>query len=179
VRSTPTHAPVIVNGTWRGRTPLTLEDLPYGRYTIRVAQPGFRPAVDQFTLGAHEAAHTFNTRLEAVPAAPTPPAASRPGVPAPQTPGSFVGGLFIDSRPQGASVLLDGHAVGQTPLRLSEVPVGTHIVRLELVGKRPWSSSTRVVSGEIARVTGSLDDQEPEAAARRTSRGLHASGASR
>ena len=119
---------------------------------VRVVQPGFRPAVDQFTLGAHDSAHTFNPRLEAVPVAPVPAPASRPSVPAPQTPGSFVGGLFIDSRPQGASVLLDGHAVGLTPLRLSEVPVGTHILRLELVGKKPWSSSTRVVSGEIARV---------------------------
>jgi hypothetical protein len=32
-------------------------------------------------------------------------------------------------------------------------------VRLELEGKRTWTSSTRVVAGETARVTGSLEDR--------------------
>jgi hypothetical protein len=62
-------------------------------------------------------------------------------------------------------VFLDGRSVGQTPLSLPEVPIGAHVVRLELAGKKTWTSSTRVVAGEMARVTGSLDDRETPAPA--------------
>jgi hypothetical protein len=47
-------------------------------------------------------------------------------------------------------------------LSLPEVPIGTHVVRLELAGKKTWATSTRVVAGETARVTGSLDDQNED-----------------
>jgi hypothetical protein len=32
-------------------------------------------------------------------------------------------------------------------------------VRLEMAGKKTWTSSTRVVAGQTARVTGSLEDR--------------------
>jgi hypothetical protein len=65
--------------------------------------------------------------------------------------------LNVDSRPQGARVLLDGTYVGRTPLRLPRVNVGAHVVRIELDEHKPWSVMTRVVSGEETRVTGSLE----------------------
>jgi hypothetical protein len=39
------------------------------------------------------------------------------------------------------------------------ISAGAHVVRIELTGKKPWTSSTRVASGEMARVTGSLEDR--------------------
>jgi hypothetical protein len=65
--------------------------------------------------------------------------------------------LFVDSRPQGANVLLDGRNVGKTPMRLPDVRIGTHVVRLELPEHRPWSAVARVTAGQEARVTGSLE----------------------
>jgi hypothetical protein len=67
--------------------------------------------------------------------------------------------LYVDSRPRGATVLLDGKSVGQTPVSVPEVPIGTHIVRLELTGKRPWTVATTVIAGKRTSVTGSLEDQ--------------------
>jgi hypothetical protein len=43
---------------------------------------------------------------------------------------------------------------------MPEVSIGTHVVRLEMAGKKTWSTTTRVVAGETARVTGSLDDRQ-------------------
>jgi hypothetical protein len=155
VRSVPSRAGVTVNGKWRGRTPLVLEKLPFGNYVVRVVQPGYRVAHDEFTLGRRSAVHTYAARLErnALPAAPssaTAPARERAGL---------TGSLYVDSNPRGATVLLDGRSVGQTPLRLSDVSVGSHIVRLELAGKKEWTSPARVIAGETARVTGSLEDR--------------------
>ena len=45
----------------------------------------------------------------------------------------------MDSRPRGARVVLDGRAVGTTPARIPDVPIGTHVVRLELPDHRVWS----------------------------------------
>jgi hypothetical protein len=151
VRSIPSRAGVMINGKWHGRTPLTIDDLPFGNYVVRVVQPGFRVAHDEFSVGKHAPAHTFVARLERNAA----PVRAAPAQPA----SGFTGSLYVDSNPRGATVLLDGRSIGQTPLRLAEVPVGTHVVRLELAGKRPWMSTTRVTAGEASRVTGSLEDK--------------------
>jgi hypothetical protein len=168
VQSTPAHAAVTLNGTWRGRTPLTLDDLAFGKYVVRVVQPGFKVAQEDVTLSARDGAHTFNARLEAEGrgaalrpgSGQAPPRSlapsSRGAAPAPA---SFTGSLYVDSRPRGATVLLDGRSVGQTPLTLADVPVGAHVVRIELTGRKPWIASTRVTAGETARVTGSLEDK--------------------
>jgi len=167
VTSTPPRAGVLVNGTWRGRTPLTLADLAPGHYVVRVTQPGYVPARDEFTLGPRDRAHEFAARLYREPRAGE--AASRPAArtpaPAPTASGrgaaeTFTGSLYVDSRPRGATVFVDGRSVGQTPLSLPDVPVGSHVVRLELTGKRTWTASTRVTSGQTARVTGSLEDRD-------------------
>ena len=157
VRSTPPHAGVTVNGAWRGRTPLTIDGLVFGRYVVRIVQPGYRVASEEFTLSSRSARQTINTTLEREPGAPSGRAgAARPAEPpAPQ--GTFTGSLFVDSRPQGANVLLDGTIVGKTPLMLTAVKVGTHVVRIELAEHKPWSSTTRVTAGQEARVTGSLE----------------------
>ena len=158
VKSSPSKAGVTVNTKWRGRTPLTLERIPFGRYVVRIVQPGYKVAQEEFTLGPHAASHTFNARLE-----PTPSAARHE----PETvkaekddpAGAYVGTLYVDSRPRGASVLLDGKNIGVTPLTLDNVAVGSHVVRIEMTGKRTWMSTTRVAAGETARVTGSLEDK--------------------
>jgi serine/threonine-protein kinase len=167
VHSTPTRASVTVNGRWRGRTPLTLDDLAFGHYVVRVVQPGYAIEREEFALGPQDAAHSMNVRLtpekKAAPAATSQAPAARTTTPATQghaaapTSGTFTGGLFVDSRPQGANVMLDGNIVGKTPLRLPDVKIGTHVVRIELAEHRPWSSVVRITSGQQSRVTGSLE----------------------
>jgi Protein kinase domain/PEGA domain len=168
VRSTPSGAAVTLNGNWRGRTPLTVDRLPFRRYDVRVVQPGFAAGTEAVVLSADTPSRSITLQLKALQAStPAPrqaPAASpratpRPA-PAPEEPQSstvYTGSIYVDSRPRGARVSIDGKAVGVTPLRVSDVRIGSHVVRLELPDHRLWSSTTRVTAGQEQRVTGSLE----------------------
>ncbi|MGH9309798.1 MAG: PEGA domain-containing protein, partial [Vicinamibacterales bacterium] len=158
VRSTPTGAGVTINGRWRGRTPLTLDELPYARYNVRVVQPGYTTASDSVTLSSDEPSRSlsFRLRAQATPRA-APRAEASPAARPSTVAGGFTGSIYVDSRPRGAKVSINGKPVGVTPLRVPNVRIGSHVVRLELPDHRIWSSSARVTSGEEARVTGSLE----------------------
>jgi hypothetical protein len=69
------------------------------------------------------------------------------------------GVLVVDSHPAGATIYLDGEAVGQTPLALPQTSVGTHTVRLTLEAHRDWLSPVKVLPREQNRVTASLEDE--------------------
>jgi protein kinase-like protein/PEGA domain-containing protein len=163
VTSTPSRAAVTVNGRWRGRTPLTLDALRLGPYSLRIVLPGFGVERQDVTLSASEPVRNVAVRLQR--SAPAPAAARRPASPtrsAEASPtrtggGSLTGSIYVDSRPSGARILVDGRLAGTTPARVPEVTIGSHVVRLELTDHRPWSASTRVAAGEETRVTGSLE----------------------
>ena len=139
MRSTPAGAHVILNGRERGTTPLSLSGLPVGAYRVRFEHAGYLPQEQRAVLSASHTEQTVALRLW-----PAPPA-SGPGI------------LVVDSRPTGATVLLDGARIGTTPLVLPGVASGAHGVRLEMPGYRPWVSSVDIKTGESNRVTASLE----------------------
>ena len=158
VKSSPAKAAVTVNGRWTGRTPLTLEDREFGEYVIRVVEPGYAIAREVFKLSAAAPSKTIDVALKPSDGAKPPAAGMRAPAPEPPKPGaSATGSLFVDSRPQGARVILNGKPAGVTPLRLNVQPVGAYEVRLELADHQPWTTTARVVGGETARVTGSME----------------------
>jgi serine/threonine protein kinase len=165
VLSTPSRAGVTINGKWRGRTPLTLDALPLGKYTVRVVQPGFVASNEDVSLTTRQPMRTVSVHLQSASARSSAPASGStrstangrttpPREPAAQ---SYAGTIYVDSRPRGATVLIDGKAVGTTPASIPDIPIGSHVVRLELADHRAWTTSTRVTAGEQARVTGSLE----------------------
>ena len=106
------------------------------------------------------------------PIAETPPAttsaeitaAEKPSSPAPanrpaerQVPAPTRGSLFVDSRPQKASVMMDGRAAGQTPLLIEELSPGRHSVLIQLKGHRPVPSKVAIVAGEQTKLAVSLE----------------------
>ncbi|MEO7271445.1 MAG: PEGA domain-containing protein [Vicinamibacterales bacterium] len=167
VRSAPSGAGVTINGKWSGRTPLTRKALSFGDYTVRVILPGYQSKPEQVSLSADAASRTLSVQLQKeAPRATPPAAATRPTPaatapaatrPAPETPGSPMGVLEIDSRPSGAQVFVDDRAVGTTPVRLPEFAPGSHVVRLELPEHRMWTETAQVTRGKTTRVAGSLE----------------------
>jgi hypothetical protein len=149
VNSTPAKAGVSVDGTWRGRTPLTLENLKFGSYTIRIIQDGYRVERHVVPLNAQSPTRTITAKLERLPAAAVAPRDPQPATGA--------GSLFVDSRPRGARVVLDGKPVGVTPLQLQDISAGRHSVQLELADHQTWRTTTTILAGRDNRVTGSLD----------------------
>jgi hypothetical protein len=148
---------VTVNGRWRGRTPLTLDALHFGSYIVRVVRPGFAVARQDVPLSAAAPSRTLSFRLQPGASSPTAQSGTR-AAPAPRDESSrFVGAIYVDSRPRGARVLIDGRPSGTTPARVPGIAIGSHVVRLELPDHRPWTVSTRVAAGKQTPVTGSLE----------------------
>jgi len=59
-------------------------------------------------------------------------------------------GLRIETRPPGASVWMDGRAVGETPLVIKDLRPGAHQVRLSLEGHAPAELGFEVQEGTTA-----------------------------
>ena len=149
VRSTPSGARVFVDGRDRGATPATVTDLARGEHRVRLVYEGYTTAERRVVLSPARPAQALTVPLAKVPVAPKPGASPEPR--------ASTGSLLIDSRPTGATVLVDGRVVGKTPLTLPDVTAGDHGVRLELVGHRPWTGSIKVEGGTSNRVGGSLE----------------------
>ncbi len=152
VRSTPAGASVTIDGAGRGTTPLALRDLELGTRTLVISRPGYVAAERRITLTADRPSRSIEVAL--VPIA----AATRPATPAraPATTNAAMGSLFVESRPAGASVTVDGRASGVTPLRLPIVAAGKHTVLIERAGYRPWTTTIDVKAGAPTRVAASL-----------------------
>jgi len=80
-------------------------------------------------------------------AVPSAPAASSAG---------FHGALFVVSEPAGARVFVNGRLVGETPLDLHDVPVGSRVVRVEADGYEAWATAIRVVANQQTRINAAL-----------------------
>ena len=166
VRSVPAGAAVTIDGKWRGRTPMTLDKMALGDHEVRVVQTGFEVATESVSLSARAPSRTLSLKLRrtarAAPPPVTPPApaprATKPAPAAvPPTRAKGPGSLYVDSRPRGATVFLDGKQIGVTPVSLQDVPAGAHVVRLELADHRVWTANSQVLAGQQTRVTGSLE----------------------
>lgn len=117
IDSTPSGASVLFDGRDVGKTPLLLEALKPGQYKVSATHNGWEKST-MVTIG-----------------------------PAKRTKQGFefdYGELNVDSKPQGATVLVNGRDSGKTPLSLKEIKPGIVTVELNLKG---YVSQT--VKGEI------------------------------
>lgn len=141
IRSTPTGALVTVDGRFRGETPLVIRDLPMGAHTVQVARPGHVPWSDRVTLSPSSSRRTVSANLQ-------------PGL---DTGSQTSGSLFVDSRPRGARVTIDGRLVGTTPFRMPGMAAGRHDIRLDLDGYRSVSMPVTVNAAREARIAATLE----------------------
>jgi len=149
VRSTPSGALVALDGKPAGRTPLTVRDLSLGTHTLAVARPGFVSETHKVTLTGRTSSSTLTVTLEP----------ERPARPSAASKGATTGSVTVDSRPKGAQVTIDGHAIGVTPLTAPGLSPGTHSVRVELAGHKPVTTSVLVKAGETAKIAVTLEQR--------------------
>jgi hypothetical protein len=133
---------VLVDGVARGQTPAAIRELPFGSHVVTVTAVGYPQWQQTITLTEDRPSQSFEVPLEGAGATTTVPGAA---------------GLQVDSRPSRAQVFVDGAPVGLTPLQLPTVAAGTHTIRIELAGFRPWATSVTVASGQRTRVAASLE----------------------
>jgi hypothetical protein len=95
------------------------------------------------------------------PARPARTAAARTTAAASAQTQGFRGSLQVDSNPPGARVIFNGRIVGTTPVAIRDLPAGSGVLRLELAGHAPWSSSVRVVANQQTRIHTDLRASAP------------------
>jgi hypothetical protein len=92
--------------------------------------------------------------------------AAATAAPRPSTPATLgraaatTGSLIIESRPPGATVLINGKPSGTTPLTVGALAPGNYRIGLSLAGYQPFATTVRVVAGERTRAAASLSVQE-------------------
>jgi hypothetical protein len=146
IRSTPAGARAFIDGKEVGRTPVTTRAIGSGSHTVRVEREGFVAEEQKVAVSAARPSASLTFTLERVATRNlSTPAANRGGL------------VSFESRPPGARVMLDGRAIGTTPMTLSDVTAGSHTVSLDLPGYRRWTASVDVVAGERNRVAASLE----------------------
>lgn len=142
VRSVPAGARVMISGRARGTTPATVRDLPFGTYNVTVSRDGYRPRIARVTLSRTVPARDITVELRR--AAPVAPAGS-------------TGSVYIDTRPTGAQVTIDGHLLGTTPMRVPDLSPGSHTIRLDLAGHKSVTTTVVVRAGQQVPVRVSLE----------------------
>jgi formylglycine-generating enzyme required for sulfatase activity len=134
--SIPAGAAVQVDGRPLGKTPIELE-LAAGAHDVEISADRYKTWRDRVEVSAGQPVALPEVRLE--------PADGR---------------LAIRSRPTGASVLVDGRYVGQTPVEIGVGPGKEHEIQLSKSGYERASQKATVASGEAKGLDLLLTAQE-------------------
>ncbi|MDD1685996.1 PEGA domain-containing protein [Methanoregula sp.] len=140
VLSSPTNSNIYLDGTYKGITPMTINNLAPGTHILEIDHAGYydwKSSVEVPSGGTK----TVDTTLNPVPASTT-------------------GWLYVSSSPGGATVTLDGSTMGETPasgsLKLNNIAIGTHTVVLTRSGYEQYSTRTSVSSNTVTEVSAIL-----------------------
>ncbi len=123
----PPGARVYIDGVLRGETPASLQ-MPAGEHDIFLYKPGMLPVARREVWSADERPilrETLRTQR---------------------------GGVVVLSDPPRAEVVIDGRAVGVTPIAFEDMPPGRYRIELRRKGFEPWRSEIDVGGGQPALV---------------------------
>lgn len=123
VSSTPDTSSVTVNGQYKGSTPLTLENLDTGTYTVNVSKFGYAPYSVTNTLGPGETLAITAT------------------LPADR------GSLAVNTTPAGANVSVDGTFMGISPVVIPNILPGNHTIGITKEGYIPETREADIIVG--------------------------------
>jgi hypothetical protein len=73
------------------------------------------------------------------------------------TPSPTTGSIAITSLPAGATVDVDDIHRGTTPVILTEIPTGNHLITLSFKGYDDWNHTISVGSGQMAAINAELE----------------------
>lgn len=135
ISSDPLGATVFINSKQMGVTPLKIDTITEGQYTIGMRLKNFKDWAQRIQIQSGQLSEV-KTKLEVIP-----------------------GQLMVHSQPAGARVYVGRNFAGPTPLLLENVPPGSINVELRLDGFAPWSQDVVVQPGERAQVTPELKRQ--------------------
>lgn len=137
VISEPAGAEVFVNGTFKGVTPLRLDGVNAGNYTLKVVLSGYESQTKTVTV-VGEQTNKFTFTLKKI--------ATKPAI------------LKVTTIPEGAEVYIDGLLVGisNNSFTISE---GTHEILIRLEGYQDYVATITVKGGEVRTISVTLKEK--------------------
>ena len=142
IETDPDDAMVFVDGQEAGRTPLSIADVAVGSHQVRVTSEGYAPT--ELSLDVVEGKEPAPLRFVLQPIAAK---------------------LAVASEPAGAAVRLDGKKHGTTPIESFWVAPGSHEVRLDLKGFKPFVKKLEAKAGDTLNVSAHLESEKKTAKA--------------
>jgi DNA repair ATPase RecN len=116
--------------------------------------PAGRPAATTGTIAARQVSSA--ARRDPPRAAPTAPAAGASQAGRSKESVQYLGALRVNSEPAGSAVFVDRQHVGETPLELTGLRAGSHVVRIERNGYDRWTTAVLVAADKQTRVSARL-----------------------
>jgi len=153
ITSTPAglEVQVILDGNFRGVTPLTVQNLSAGSHLLQLRSQEYAERVELVTVSAGQKMHIsadyppIPTPTPTTPAPLPTPGATTPTVKPTDLPMTPLppGSLYVTSFPKGATIYLDGVGYGITPRMIPNLTPRSYELRLSLVG---WDDYRMVIS---------------------------------
>ena len=113
VTTTPAGAVITCDGVLRDAAPLVLGDLQPGEHLLVAAKDGYSDARQTITLTQPAQRIAVDLKLEPI-----------------------MGLVLVTSEPPGAAVQIDGASRGETPLLITDLPLGRYRMRMTLASCR-------------------------------------------
>lgn len=133
LQSVPDGASLMVNGEYRGKTPLRITGLSPGKYAVTFSRFGFGEVAIEVPVNQGTIAEVNATLL------------------------SETGTLMVNSTPTGARVVLDDNEAGLSPVVLKNISADNHTIRVEKNGYAPAVRQIRIDAGRVSSFDVSLD----------------------
>lgn len=134
VSSSPTGSALYVDGSYYGLTPHSVDGLSTGTHSVKVTRSGYQDWGSTVSVSAGQQSSVTATLV----------------------PVNDHGTIAVTSTPTRASVYLDGSYQGLSPVTISGVVKGAHVVELNKAGYYEWSGQVNVYAGQVTTVSRTL-----------------------
>jgi len=125
LNATPVEASVVINGAYKGITPLTLEGIEPGTYTLTFSHFGYRKFSTPVKVESGKLTEVTATLAHET------------------------GSIAVNTSPAGARLVLDSVDAGLSPITLTDLTVGNHTLVIKKEGFAPIVQPVRVIADQI------------------------------
>ncbi|NJF26148.1 PEGA domain-containing protein, partial [Thermococcus sp. Bubb.Bath] len=135
INSTPEGASIYIDGVYKGKTPLNVNLMP-GDHSLELTLENYTNVTKQITLSPGQ---NLTITISLTPK---------------------FGYLTVYSKPSGAEVYVDGHAIGTTPLTGYAISTGEHTIKLSKDGYHDYTETVLINPGETKEVHATLVEKK-------------------
>jgi len=134
IKSTPSDAKVLINGSDAGTTPKTINDIDSGTHIVELMAEGYAVWSESVEVKADNES-CLTAVLQELP-----------------------GSINIKSEPSNALILIDAKKSGTTPAVIENLRPGAHTVNISMDGHKVWSESVEIEGEKEKEITAILQE---------------------